>query len=155
MAVPYFDPLGETEPNNTRYVLTFVVPPRPPPRWLPSIFKNKPSTRSSDAVRHKLPASDDNPNLDCFGLKDIRDLPKKTITIKSAWFPAEMRCAHVQKGLLCGERCYFLEKGGDVARWKCETEDCEGHVYCGRVMKDDKGRSCFGKKGERMVCLER
>ena len=104
---------------------------------------------------HKLPVSNNNPNLDLFEFKDIGILATRTITIKSAWFPAEMRCAHVQKGLLCGERCYFLEKGGDVARWKCETEDCEGHVYCGRVMTDDKGRSCFGKKGGRMVCLER
>lgn len=171
MSVPYFDPLGETgkssgsvrgshvdfssEPNNTRYTLTVVVPPRPPPHWLPSIFKNKPSTHSSNAGAHKLPVSNNNPNLDLFEFKDIGILATKTITIKSAWFPAEMRCAHVQKGLLCGERCYFLEKGGDVTRWWCKREDCEGHVYCGRVMTDDKGRSCFGKKGGRMVCLER
>ncbi|KAH6863840.1 hypothetical protein B0T12DRAFT_325106, partial [Alternaria alternata] len=90
-SVPYFDPLGETEPNNTRYTLTVVVPPRPPPHWLPSIFKNKPSTHSSNAGAHKLPVSNNNPNLDLFEFKDIGILATKTITIKSAWFPAEMR----------------------------------------------------------------
>jgi hypothetical protein len=155
MSVPYFDPLGETEPNTTRYTLTVMVPPRPPPRWLPSIFTNKPSTQSRNADAHKLPTSNSNPNLDLFELKDIDVLATKTVTIKSAWFPAEMRCAHVQNAQLCEEGCYFLEKGGDVTRWWCKREDCEGHVYCGRAMMDDEGRSCFGKKGGRMVCLEK
>ena len=155
MSVPYFDPLGETEPNTTRYTLTVMVPPRPPPRWLPSIFTNKPSTHPGKIDGHKLPESNSNSNFDLFELKDIDVLATKAVAIKSAWFPAEMRCAHVQKRRLCEQGCYFLEKGGDVTRWWCKREDCEGHVYCGRVMMDDEGRSCFGKKGGRMVCLER
>jgi hypothetical protein len=155
MSVPYFDPLGEMEPQNTRYNLTIKVPPRPPPRWLPSIFTNKPSTHPNDTASHKLPASNTNPNLDLFELKDIDVLATKVLVIKSAWFPVEMRCAHVQKKHSCEEGCYFLEKGGDVTRWWCERKDCEGHVYCGKVMTDKEGRSCFGKQGERMVCLKR
>lgn len=71
-----------------------------------------------------------------------------------------MRCEHTQgkngagkdvKG--CDKGCYLLEKGGEVATWKCTRSDCEGHVYSGHVKSDDDGRSCFGKKGERMVCL--
>jgi hypothetical protein len=86
-------------------------------------------------------------------------MPTKTVTIKSAWFPADMRCAHVQ-GLgnggkkVCEEWCYFLEKGGENGSWFCRKGDCEGHVYCGRVKEDEEGVSCFGKKGERIVCLE-
>jgi hypothetical protein len=155
MTTPYFDPLGETEPNDTRYTLTVRVPPRPPPRWLPSIFTNKPSTNTSSVTAHKLPASNENPNLDFFELKDIDDLKTTVVVIKSAWFPAETRCAHVQQEHWCKEGCYFLEKGGHVTRWWCKRKDCEGHVYCGRIMTDGEGRSCFGKKGERMVCLER
>jgi hypothetical protein len=68
-----------------------------------------------------------------------------------------MRCAHVQgvgngRRKVCHEGCYFLKKGG---RRHCKREDCEGHVYSGRVKGDKKGVSCFGKKGKRFVCLER
>jgi len=62
---------------------------------------------------------------------------------------------HVEKEKSCKELCYFLEKGGDVSTWWCKREDCQGHVYYGPVMTDGKGRSCFGEKGKRMVCLER
>jgi hypothetical protein len=154
MAIPYFDPLGETEPSTTKYTLTVKVPPRPPPRWLPSIFTNKPSTNTSNVAAHKLPASDSNPNFDAFGLEDVDVLDTKVIIVKSACFPPEMRCPHVQKEYECKKGCYFLEKGGDVRRFRCKRADCDGHVYCGRVMTDDGGRSCFGKKGERMVCLQ-
>lgn len=49
----------------------------------------------------------------------------------------------------------MLEKGGEIARWKCTRGDCEGHVYEGRVKEDEEGKVCFGKKGERMVCVKR
>jgi hypothetical protein len=72
-----------------------------------------------------------------------------------------MRCAHIQGVGNRGEKvrnkgCYFLEKGGKNSRWYCKREDCKGHVYSSRRMKKDKkGVSCFGKKGERIVCSER
>lgn len=78
----------------------------------------------------------------------------KTVTLISAHFPADLRCEHVQDEQKCEKGCYVLEKGGKVSRWRCKREDCEGHVYCGRVMKDDEGFACFGKKGARMVCVE-
>ena len=89
-------------------------------------------------------------------------MARKTVVLKSAWFPWQMRCEHVRgsdgagenvKG--CKEGCYVMEKGGEMSKWKCAREDCEGHVYCGNVLTDEKGTSCFGKKGERMVCLKR
>ncbi|KAH6872160.1 hypothetical protein BKA58DRAFT_139861 [Alternaria rosae] len=152
----YFDPLGEMEPSTTKYTLNARVPPRPPPRWLPSIFSNEPSTNTNlVAAAHKMPASDSNTYFDLFELKDVGVLATKAVVVQSIGFPVDMRCAHVQKGYQCKEGCYFLEKGGDVTRWRCKRKDCEGHVYCGRVMTDDEGKSCFGKKGERMVCLQK
>jgi hypothetical protein len=64
-----------------------------------------------------------------------------------------MRCAHMQPDRKCEEGCYVLEKGGDVRRWSCQRDNCEGHVYRKCVLMDEKGRSCFGEKGERMVCM--
>ncbi|KAF1835876.1 hypothetical protein BDW02DRAFT_475568, partial [Decorospora gaudefroyi] len=88
---PHFDPLGETEKNTTLYTLTVYVPPRLPPRWLPNIFTRKPSIRPNPGAIYKIPVEDTNPNLDCFELKHLDDLPTKTVTIVSAMFPAEMR----------------------------------------------------------------
>jgi hypothetical protein len=156
----HFDPLGETEPHTTPYTLTVYIPLRAPPKWAPSIFIRAFSMHPNSGSTYKLPASMPSPNYDCFELKDLADLPTKAITIKSAWFPAHKRCTHVQ-GLgnggqkVCNQGCYFLEKGGEHSRWHCRREDCEGHVYCGRVKQNEEGVSCFGKKGERMVCLER
>jgi hypothetical protein len=73
-----------------------------------------------------------------------------------------MRCEHIHgkdgagegvKG--CNEGCYVLEKGGEEGYWRCASENCQGHIYCGEVLMDEAGRCCFGKKGEIMVCLKR
>lgn len=160
-----FDYLGEFGRSDAMYTLTVKEPPRPPSRWLPSIFNNKPSTKKNlVASGHKLSASDNNPNLDNFVLDDIKNLPTKVVVIQSALFPWSRRCQHVEEEYQCKEGCYFLEKGGDVKRFTCDEEDCEGHVYTGPVLKDVEGKSCFdnetgkgkicfGKKGERMVCV--
>jgi hypothetical protein len=126
------------------------------------MFTRQPSTHPNSGSTFKLPAS--SPSSDCFEHKDLADMLTKTVTIKSSSFPADMRCAHLQ-GLgnggkkVCDEGCYFVERGGgkhgEEARWHCKREDCEGHVYCGKVKEDEDGVCCFGKKGERMVCLEK
>jgi hypothetical protein len=153
---PYFDPLGETESGTTVYTLTVFIPPRPPPKWLPSIFTRQPSWHPNSGSTYKLPASTPNPNYNCFELKDLVNMPIKTKKVRSNWFSADMRCAHVGNGgkKVCDEGCYFLEKGGKKSRWHCKRADCEGHVYGGRVKEDKEGVSCFGKRGERIVCLE-
>lgn len=157
MPEQYFDPEGLTEPHTTPYILTVFVPPRPPPRWLPSVFTRQPVNPTNTGSNYRIRAEDTNPNLDCFELKHLHSLPTKSVTITSLWFLPEMRCKHLQNGAnTCEEGCYFLEKGGDgLARWKCGRGDCEGHVYCGPVMKDGVGKACFGEKGKRMVCLYR
>lgn len=150
--------LGETEPHTTKYTLTVLCPPRPPSRWLPSIFTRPgPSTPNVGATYTIRPSDYDpvNPNYDCFELRHLRDMQSKTIKLISAWFPADLRCDHVYKGYGCEEGCYVLEKGGEISRWRCEREDCEGHVYCGSVLKDRNGVACFGKKGARMVSIQR
>jgi len=149
-----FDPLGETEPHNTVYTLAVRYPKRPTPKYLPAFLTRTPFTYPAGRS-YTIRPDNTNPNLDCFEEKHLDDMSTKKIKIKSAWFPADMRCAHVQKARVCEEGCYVLEKGGDIARWKCKREDCEGHVYESRVKSDDAGKVCFGKKGERMVCVER
>lgn len=148
-----FDPAGETEPDNTTYTLTVRCPKRPPPKYLPAFLTRTPVNHPGGRA-YTIQPDETNPNLDCFQEKHLESMPTKTVKIKSAWFPADMRCAHVQNARVCEEGCYVLEKGGDIARWKCKREGCEGHVYESRVKRDEDGKVCFGKKGERMVCVE-
>jgi hypothetical protein len=158
----YFDPLGETEPCNTRYTLTVRCPPRPPLSWLPAILSRPGRSKAPNVgtVFTIRPSDHDpaHPNYDHFLLRHLDGMKKDTITIKSTWFPGELRCKHLQntpKLHECKEGCYVLEKGGDIARWNCSREDCEGHVYCDGVQKYKNGVACFGKKGSRMVCVIR
>lgn len=152
---PYYDPLGEYEPNTVIYTLTVRCPSRPPPKWLPSIFTREPVVYPKSGYAHTIKPVDTNPDLDCFEYKHLDEMSVKTIDIRSAYFPAEMRCIHTQnESRKCEKGCYVLEKGGDIRRWTCKREDCQGHVYCGLVKKDEEGRACFGKKNNRMVCLE-
>lgn len=152
---PYYDPLGEFEPSTTRYKLTVFTPPRPYPKWSISgyIRKNWCSDLKENWEEKDLTLS----------AKDLQYMETKPVTIKSAWFPWQMRCKHVQaddgagKGVnMCNMGCYVLEKGVGAQEWRCAREDCEGHLYSeDEVVKDENGRSCFGKKGERMVLMRR
>jgi hypothetical protein len=154
---PYWDPLGEYESQDTVYTLKVYKPLRPPPRFVPSIFTRKPLHVSHTHVIR--PPSPKTPNYDCFEESHLDDMKTTTVRIKSILFKLDMRCDHVlgtgDNSKMCEHGCYFLEKGGKVSRWYCERGDCEGHVYSGVVKKDDNGVSCFGKKGQRMVCVKR
>jgi hypothetical protein len=46
----FFDPLGETEPQETIYTLTVHKPPRPPSKYLPAIFTRTPVTHPNTAA---------------------------------------------------------------------------------------------------------
>ncbi|KAH9869967.1 hypothetical protein J1614_006888 [Plenodomus biglobosus] len=156
MPEQYFDPVGITEPHTTLYTLAVYDPPRPPPRWLPSFLTREPITNTNTGSTYMIRPDDTNPNLDCFEPKHLSSLSTKTMTIKSFLFTPELRCKHLQTGArACNHSCYFREKGGEeIARWRCKRGDCEGHVYCGPVLKDEYGKACFGEKGKRMVCLD-
>jgi hypothetical protein len=162
----YFDPLGETEPNNTCYKLTTYIPQRPPPKWLPDFFTRENIRNTYTESTWRILPDNTNPDLDCFQYKDLDTVPTKSITIKSAWFPAFARCRHLVADpdkRECNHGCYFLEKGGGPTRWSCDRSDCEGHVYMGRIQEEEqvggpeekriKKVACFGEKGKRMVCL--
>lgn len=160
---PFWDPLGEYEPHDTVYTLLVFTPNRPSSSWLPDIFTRQPIKAPKNKM-HVIKSSQ-SPNFDRFGLFDLYDMKQKTIKIKSHNFPPEMRCSHIYggKAKVCDNGCYFLEKGGEVSRWHCKDGACEGHVYCDNVrghvacasnVEDREGIACFGKKGERMVCLE-
>lgn len=158
MLGPHYDMLDDYEPHTTKYTLTVLCPPRPSPHWLPKIFTRSSLPKSNVGTAYTIRPSDynpANPNYDNFTFRHLDDMMPKTVHIISAWFPADMRCRHVQKGCKCEVGCYVLEKGGEISRWHCKRGDCEGHVYCDRVMEDRNGVACFGKKGARMVCVER
>ncbi|KAF1914538.1 hypothetical protein BDU57DRAFT_454273 [Ampelomyces quisqualis] len=148
----YFDPVGETEPDNTIYTLTVRCPPRPPPKWLPNILTRTPVTHPNSGSAYTIKPDETNAKLDCFEEKHLTDLPTKVVKIGTTSFPLEMRCGHLRHSTTCTQGCYVLEKGGSISRKKCTRTDCDGHVYCGRVKEDEGGKSCFGKKGERLVC---
>jgi hypothetical protein len=155
---PYYDPLGESEMQETLYTLTVHKPPRPPPKYLPSIFTRIPVTHANTGPAYTLKPSNyfsKTPNYDDFWEKDLKDMPTQVVKLKAWQFPLRMRCEHVQSDRKCEKGCYVLEKGGAVSRWNCEREDCEGHVYGRNVLTDTEGKACFGKKGRRMVCAVR
>jgi hypothetical protein len=151
---PHYDPLGETEPEDTVYTLDVRCPPRPPPTWLPSFLTRTLVTHANTGTAYTIKPDETNANLDCFEKKHLGIMPTNTVQIKRAMFPLEFRCRHVRYRNSCSRGCYVLEKGGCIWRKKCPREDCEGHVYVGRVKEDELGNSCFGKKGHRLVCLE-
>ena len=154
----HFDPLGETEEHTTIYTFRVYVPHRPLPRLLRTILahRNAPSADTAPAGEPSTAGTD--PRYECFKLEHLEGLPTKTVRITASWFPPDMRCEHLNQNeaRVCTQGCYFLERGGDgVFQWRCEREDCEGHVYCGETKKDEEGVVCFGMKGRRLVCLER
>jgi hypothetical protein len=150
----HFDPLGETEPEDTVYTLQIICPPRSSPTWLPSFMTRTPVTDANSGSTYTVKPDKTNANLDCFERKHLADMPRKTIKIKRALFPLELRCGHVRYEKECSHGCYLQEKGGRIWRKKCASDDCEGHVYVGGIKEDERGISCFGKKSHRLVCLE-
>ncbi|CBX99609.1 predicted protein [Plenodomus lingam JN3] len=148
MPEQYFDPVGLTEPNTTPYTLTVYNPPRTSSRWLPSFLRSRSITSEKSSSAYMTLLDETDPNPDCSKPEHLRDLPTKTITIKAFLFAPELRCMHLQQGAtVCNQGCYFRERGGDEStRWRCERADCEGHMYCGLVLKDDNGKACFGEK---------
>ncbi|KAF2641995.1 hypothetical protein P280DRAFT_517001 [Massarina eburnea CBS 473.64] len=150
-----FDPLGEYEDHDTIYTLSVSIPPRPPPRYLPSFLTRQPVSAVPHHIIRPTPLQSDPQTYDNFHPRDLSDMKTKTVKVKAHRFPLDMRCEHVYGGkeTVCRGGCYVLERG-EIARWFCKREDCGGHVFVGEVKKDDEGRACFGKKGERMVCME-
>ncbi|KAF2652943.1 hypothetical protein K491DRAFT_780721 [Lophiostoma macrostomum CBS 122681] len=92
---------------------------------------------------------------------NIPDMKTKEVRIKGSQFPSEFRCSHVLKGAYkCASGCYVLEKGDESLR-KCGTEEgnvenpaCEGHRWVTYMKMNEDGWLCFGKKGERLICIE-
>jgi hypothetical protein len=152
----FFDRFGEYEPQDTLYKLTVHEPLRPPPRYLPAIFTRTAVTHPFVGSWHTIKSDNygsRTPNYDDFCERDLANMSTRTVKVKAWRFPLDMRCAHVQHNKECEKGCYVLEKGDDVSRWRCDRVDCEGHVYGDNVLTDGEGRSCFGKKGKRMVCV--
>jgi len=131
---PFFDRLGEFEMSGeTIYTLLVYKPTRP-------LF-GCPVLSVQDKSKY-----------DSFKKQDLEAMKTTMIEIKAKWFPSEFFCEHLSKTeRKCESGCYSLEEGGKLKNWTCGNTDCQGHVYCGDV----KGVACFGKKGKRMVCVNK
>jgi hypothetical protein len=143
MFPPYFDPLGEFEPDSTKYRI-FVCRPRQSHPW----------NQLFSYLGHSDESKKNTPVEKGYDESDLTYMEGNIITMESKYFPYSMRCSHVQRGsLACTKRCYVLEKGGGMR--KCKRSDCRGHVYNGRV-KESNGIECFGKsESQRLVCIDR
>jgi hypothetical protein len=145
----------EVEPSNTPYTISAYQPPQPPSRWtrwLPDIFTRIPVTYPNAGPTYQIPSDSPYSTQHSFRFSDLKrfNMPLKSVKLRSGYFPADMRCIHVTHKRYCTKGCYFIEKGGVRVR-TCKRVDCMGHVYMGKVLEDKYGRSCFGKKGERLV----
>jgi hypothetical protein len=155
MSPPYFDPEGTTEPENTVYTLQVLCPTRRPTNVISRmIYRSRQTTNYGTGSAYTLRPDDTNPNFDCYHSGHLEEMARKTYRVKRALFPVELRCNHLRYSTTCMEGCYVLEKGGDDYRFKCERKsECQGHVYTSPVKTYGDGKSCFGEKGSRMVCL--
>jgi hypothetical protein len=108
----YFDPLGETESDNTVFTLTVRCPRRF--RYLPDFLTRTSVRYPKNRQVYTIPPDDADPNLNC---SKEKHLSTKTITIKSPMLPAELRCEHLQNAKVCGEECYVME---GIGFWHCE-----------------------------------
>lgn len=172
LGVP-FDAEGEYEPHDTIYTLTVLVPEKLPSKlrkWLhnqKSSHIDQPNCSFNSEYDHLLSKNNNNLKSECqstssqpppkpkdiLDLTDIIDMRMKIVKLKAYQFPYDFRCRHVeQEGRECHKGCYILEKG----EWTsgCKANDCEGHRWGGKMKRDERGRWCFGKKGERMVCID-
>jgi len=143
------------ESSDTKYTLRVLCPELPQVKRAPKQL----SLGKSPAQRGKMDL-----NIAGFKKAHLKKMPKKIITIRADKFPLELRCGHLNKPgvFTCLEGCYVLETGGKQQPDKCGNRaGCEGHVYTDHTRhiweKDKKGRtslrSCFGSKGQRMVCI--
>lgn len=143
------DPLGEYEDQTTLYTLRILIPARPPGRF--SRFLHRPPPADFSTYMSVDPLSIPPPG----GLNNtsLSAMKSKTIKLKAWNFPLDFRCSHVEDNRSCDRGCYVLERGGEEPDFKCSREDCEGHRWVGGKKKDGKNRICFGKKGDRLVCI--
>ncbi|KAF9729833.1 hypothetical protein PMIN01_11766 [Paraphaeosphaeria minitans] len=170
----YWDPAGDYEPHDTIYTLTVFVPQRPVPKYVPSFLTREPPDAKTS---HTIRPNSSMPDYTCVRQGDLHGMRREVIKVKAYQFPVEFRCKHVENQKSCYEGCYFLEKGGKAVRqFRCDKRDCEGHVYSDSVKEVERRRctsgdcvghvycdhveevgiiKCFGKKGTRMVCIEK
>ncbi|KAF2120286.1 hypothetical protein BDV96DRAFT_642125 [Lophiotrema nucula] len=132
----YHDILGEYEDHDTVYTLLVRYAQKPPHLNRLFALPGSPMSQERSATLYDIPA-----------------MKVKKMKFKAYQFPYELRCKHVQddeKECKSGI-CYVLDYGTGMA---CRAKECEGHGYAGLVKRSEEGVECFGKKGERIVCIE-
>jgi hypothetical protein len=146
--------------NDVEYTLTVCTPARKKHPLVPGIFSRHHLSKPNAALAYTIPRDPDNPTLyltNDFKEKHLLGMKAKEVKISQRDLPVQ--CQHVRKSGSrgCTEGCYVLEEGGEGSDyWKCGREDCQGHVYCDKVAWEAQfDTACFGKKGKRMVCVDK
>jgi hypothetical protein len=163
---PYFDPLGEYEHHDNIYTLVVYIPKRIPgrvSRWIEKHSAPVDYSTYDPTIHHRLGGNhpDFEPHEEksyILHRKDLAGMERKVVKLKAYQFPLDFRCLHAQLSYECYKGCYILEKEGERnglgPDLKCEREDCNGHRWGGENKIDAEGRGCFGKKGQRLICIE-
>ncbi|KAF2740738.1 hypothetical protein EJ04DRAFT_548267 [Polyplosphaeria fusca] len=148
----YFDLLDEYEPGDTLYTINVLCPPKPASR-LSKLFAIPKSPTSPVSPSPALLSPCSTIAKTPLYWPDVKGMKLKEIKLKAYNFPHELRCEHLDGEKTCKNAgCYVLERSG--TGWKCANSRCEGHIYSGFVRRKEDGVACFGRKGERIVCIE-
>ncbi|KAF2266477.1 hypothetical protein CC78DRAFT_578178 [Lojkania enalia] len=152
----YWDLYDEYEDHTATYTITVLCPPRPSclsrlfalPTSPLTAFHNASSSPTSSSATTSHPAS--------ASTTDLAGYRPKILKLKAGQFFYELRCSHLRDSRTCASgRCYVMERGGEGVRWWCKEGECEGHKHMEFVKRGEDGGACFGRKGERVVCIER
>lgn len=150
------------EDSDFEYTLTVCIPERKPPSWAPDCWSRLPTLKRNAALPYMIPRDEEKPNFPKYnGFEEKHLLGMKKKEVKISQWDLSVLCKHLKPGVYeCKEACYVLEEGGKTSDWFCGRNDgkgqndCQGHVYCGSVVRDaEYDSACFGKKGKRMVCI--
>lgn len=165
MATETFGCYKDKDSDTDWYHLTICVPERKPPSWVPDCWSRLHTLKPNAAIPYMLPRDEKEPNFpkyNDFHEKHLLGMKKKLVKISPR--DLSLLCKHLKAGAReCHNACYVLEEGQKGVNKSDRTcgrtdgkgqKDCQGHVYCGPVVRDaEYNFECFGKKGKRLVCI--
>lgn len=107
--------------NKIPCTLTFCVPDRAEPLWLPC-FATRTPYHASKHYQHIIQPEDTNRYKNSFEYKHLRDFATREIKIKAGDFGELFRCWHIQMNMVrgdneqrgCDRDCYFLWNGREA-----------------------------------------
>ncbi|KAF1995599.1 hypothetical protein P154DRAFT_340131 [Amniculicola lignicola CBS 123094] len=162
-----FDPSGQFQLHTDQYTIVVLTTEKPPSRL--SKFLHLPSSRNKDKAKDGDPASaSPSGAMKLSGPSDLEGLKQKTVKLQAGQFPFDSRCVHLTTMRTEANKywgsdmeclrgtCYLAERGASgEGSWTCSREGCESHTYPREyIQESEDGKACFGRKGERIVCLK-